>query len=68
MTQRTFHTEPYMRARLEANGRRLGFRAGTLEAWRIWQSELRALLLESDPDALNLGGPAGADSPQPSRH
>ncbi len=41
----TFYTsESYLKTRFDAAHRRMGFRAGDLDEWRIWRTDLRARL------------------------
>lgn len=45
MTTR-FQTEDYLRRRLRAGGRRYGFKATSVDEWRIWRQDLRGRLRE----------------------
>lgn len=44
MIEQYFRSEGLLKARFDGAQRQMGFRATTLEAWRLWRQELRATL------------------------
>ena len=44
MSSSSFRTEDYLAARLDTLRRQMGFRAATLDEWRVWRTGLRATL------------------------